>query len=455
MGIVTSQLQALLQLDVRSAIGLLVWGNLAMGILVTGYYLFNHFNFRMRNTLMFGIAKYLQMLAWFLLFCRGFLPEIATVHMGNSILMVGFALEVGALATHAPGFDARGRVLLVAVTVFCLLAFNIVELILQSSNIRIGTASAATVAIFLPPIVRYVFHRDTTRVKRGIGIAYLVFLGIVLARSVYGFSNSRVELFSGGVLQSLTFIVTNLMMIVGTTSLLLISKEDADIRLAELATHDPLTGLPNRRHFTEMAGPVLERHTRLQKPVSILFLDIDNFKQTNDRYGHAFGDEVLQEMGKAIHASIRSFDMCCRIGGEEFVILFDGAAEHDGLHAGERVLESIRACHFPAHPEYRLTASAGLYAAVPYRGQQMDVLMERSDRALLEAKRSGKNCIHLYVEPAVGAAGEPVRDPAVVQQMDMSRKAHMDQKPDVGQQADVDRKPFTGQVDDAVPHRVQ
>ena len=80
MEIAMDQLAALFQLDVRVIIGLLVWGNLAMSILATGYYRFNHFNFRIGNTLLFGIAKFLQTAAWFLLFYRGILPDLVTDH---------------------------------------------------------------------------------------------------------------------------------------------------------------------------------------------------------------------------------------------------------------------------------------------------------------------------------------------------------------------------------------
>ncbi|MGF6771537.1 diguanylate cyclase (GGDEF)-like protein [Paraburkholderia sp. GAS199] len=155
-------------------------------------------------------------------------------------------------------------------------------------------------------------------------------------------------------------------------------------QLAQLAATDPLTGLQNRRSFVKQAERRLETMTP-DAPVSAIFLDIDNFKSLNDRYGHGVGDHALYQVAQVLMEEAGAEDSVSRIGGEEFAVLLrDGLA--GALALAERLRGAIAAI---ARPDGFLTASFGV--AEHRGGESIMVLLDRADEALLRAKHSGRN----------------------------------------------------------------
>ncbi|MFM0741396.1 bifunctional diguanylate cyclase/phosphodiesterase [Paraburkholderia xenovorans] len=155
-------------------------------------------------------------------------------------------------------------------------------------------------------------------------------------------------------------------------------------QLAQLAATDPLTGLQNRRSFVKQAERRLETMTPDAR-VSAIFLDIDNFKSLNDRFGHAVGDRALYEIAQALMEEASAEDSVSRIGGEEFAVLL-----HDGLSGALDLAERLRgAIAAIARPDGFMTASFGV--AEHRGGENIMVLLDRADEALLRAKHSGRN----------------------------------------------------------------
>ncbi|MEA3082428.1 MAG: hypothetical protein QOC89_125 [Paraburkholderia sp.] len=155
-------------------------------------------------------------------------------------------------------------------------------------------------------------------------------------------------------------------------------------QLAQLAATDPLTGLQNRRAFVKQAERRLE-NIQPDMRVSAIFLDIDNFKSLNDRFGHAVGDHALYQVAQVLMEETSADDSVSRIGGEEFaVLLLDGLA--GALALAERLRGAIAAIE---RPDGRLTASFGV--AEHRSGESIMVLLDRADEALLRAKHSGRN----------------------------------------------------------------
>lgn len=157
-----------------------------------------------------------------------------------------------------------------------------------------------------------------------------------------------------------------------------------------LARTDPLTGLPNRLALSEK----LEEASHRIHGLYVVLLDIDRFKQINDRFGHTSGDEVLKEVGRRLRASIRKHDALGRWGGEEFMIVMRGENQQDVLAAVERLREDIAFWPF----EKVGTVSASFGVAEGHMGDGIHALVERADRALYEAKRLGRNRVE--VSPA-------------------------------------------------------
>ncbi len=171
--------------------------------------------------------------------------------------------------------------------------------------------------------------------------------------------------------------------------------EQANKRLHELATHDDLTGLHNRRAFAEAIDRELRRCARERRPLAVLMFDIDFFKQYNDLYGHLEGDRVLRAVGAVVRESMRRpADVAARYGGEEFVVLAPGLRARQALALADSIRGRIRALgirHAGSRADPGLTLSAGVVSMVPGARDQTDYLLRQADQALYRAKRSGRN----------------------------------------------------------------
>lgn len=177
-------------------------------------------------------------------------------------------------------------------------------------------------------------------------------------------------------------------------------------QLQEAAFTDELTGAWNRRYFMRFLDRALETARRERRDVTLMVYDIDDFKRFNDAFGHAAGDEILCETTRLLRSVIRPSDRVCRIGGDEFAVIFDdpagpraGEGRHPTSIAGiaERFQRQVCTHRFPklgAEAEGTLTISGGM-ATFPWDGHDAASLLERADQFALESKRQGKNVITL------------------------------------------------------------
>jgi diguanylate cyclase (GGDEF)-like protein len=158
-------------------------------------------------------------------------------------------------------------------------------------------------------------------------------------------------------------------------------------RLRVLANIDPLTSVPNRRHFHELAQRAL-RAPEADPPVLLVF-DIDHFKLVNDRLGHAAGDRALQLVGRCMLDVLRARDIAGRLGGDEFALLLCGATLAQAMGVARRIVGQVQA-QSPAHRLPLLGLSFGLVQMRP--DESVDGALRRADQALYEAKRQGRSC---------------------------------------------------------------
>jgi diguanylate cyclase (GGDEF)-like protein len=159
------------------------------------------------------------------------------------------------------------------------------------------------------------------------------------------------------------------------------------------AVTDELTGLSNRRRFQEAMQTEIERSRRFGQPLGLVMLDIDDFKQVNDRYGHIQGDLVLREVARVLRDSSREIDDPARYGGEELAVVLPGTDLQGAYNLAERVRTGIEALRLPlldGDGTLSVTASFGV-ATLPGSGYDMRSLIEAADEALYKAKRTGKN----------------------------------------------------------------
>ena len=163
--------------------------------------------------------------------------------------------------------------------------------------------------------------------------------------------------------------------------------EEANVRLAQLATVDSLSGVANRRKFDETLVAEVARSLRYARPLSLILADIDGFKRINDTHGHAAGDEVLRAFAQLLDENARSSDLVARYGGEEFAVLMPETAAEDALELAERLRRAIEKSTFAAAGS--VTCSFGVASLLP-EGTAAE-LVEAADRALYQAKQEGRN----------------------------------------------------------------
>jgi diguanylate cyclase (GGDEF)-like protein len=165
---------------------------------------------------------------------------------------------------------------------------------------------------------------------------------------------------------------------------------DQNMSLREASTHDPLTGLANRRLAMERLKEEGERAKRHQHPLVIAMLDVDHFKRVNDDYGHEVGDQVLTDIAHTIDAQLRDYDLCGRWGGEEFLLLFPETNMADALAIVERVQKAVRELVVRVgDSSLPVTVSVGI--AEWRDDERYSDTLNRADAALLGAKREGRD----------------------------------------------------------------
>ena len=164
---------------------------------------------------------------------------------------------------------------------------------------------------------------------------------------------------------------------------------DSERRYRELSLRDELTGLFNSRHFFEQAEAELRRTNRYGHPLSLIFIDLDNFKKFNDTFGHLAGDRVLAALGEVLASSIRDTDLAFRYGGEEFVVLLPETAGPEAMRQAERVRAAFSQRTAGAQGAGQ-TLSMGVAQYV--QAESLRDFIHRADQAMYRAKDSGKNC---------------------------------------------------------------
>lgn len=167
-------------------------------------------------------------------------------------------------------------------------------------------------------------------------------------------------------------------------------RKEYELQLARLAHIDPLTGLANRRKLSEYLKQETERAKRHGSRFSLAILDVDNFKDFNDLHGHEMGDRVLAELARAMEDCLREYDSCGRWGGEEFLLVLPNTDLTEALAVIDRVHTSIRQ-RGVVHDGKTLSITASVGLAEYRVGEGYSDTLRRADKALLKAKRGGRN----------------------------------------------------------------
>ena len=171
----------------------------------------------------------------------------------------------------------------------------------------------------------------------------------------------------------------------------IVEREQAEMQLNYMANHDPLTGLPNRRMFMDIASAVISMSKRDNKCFAVLFMDIDGFKKVNDTLGHDAGDELLVKISDIIRSRLRVSDLVARIGGDEFVILLPDVRDENTISLIlEPLINRLRQPYIINDENVSISTSVGV-SFFPQHGDDIEALVSQADKMMYQVKRSGKN----------------------------------------------------------------
>jgi len=224
------------------------------------------------------------------------------------------------------------------------------------------------------------------------GICSLIAVPLIAEKGPIGILYSddfRPSHFASSLEESITLLATQ--------SVIAIQKQQAFEKIKDLSIRDPLTGIYNRRYLKKVLTSEIGRATRLKHPLSIILLDIDFFKQINDRFGHLAGDHALEQLSRCFEAIIRPYDVLARFGGEEFIILMSETDEEKVFASAERLREAAEA-ESALPDDTSLTCSFGVstYRAEQEKSLSPKAFIHQADLALYRAKREGRNRVCRY-----------------------------------------------------------
>ncbi|HET9439945.1 MAG TPA: GGDEF domain-containing protein [Longimicrobiales bacterium] len=236
-------------------------------------------------------------------------------------------------------------------------------------------AIAAWSVFYLPPVAMLAWHRSWAAAR-----TFAVVAGIV---------TFMVDVVSHGGYAPPGLMYWNAA--VNTGIFLFVGRILAELRAAlreehEMARTDDLTGVANNRSFLEFATLELARQRRYYHPLSLAFLDCDNFKRVNDFYGHAKGDELLRRIALVITQTLREVDVVARLGGDEFAILLPESDQKAAAHVIRKLRNSLK----PIGDQYGVTFSMGIVTYLQ-PAESVDQMLKAADKVMYEVKRAGKN----------------------------------------------------------------
>lgn len=310
--------------------------------------------------------------------------------------------------------DARGVLLVLAAPFGGGWACLIAGLLTAAARLQIGGmgAHAGVVSIALACMAGYAFTRLPARLSAGGGLGPLLLLALMGTCQSASFFLLPPEIMLSVIRRAMLPVALVNAFGVVLFGLFLRSESNriADAaRNVREATTDPLTDLSNRRHFERTAPDRLAMAEREGRSLSVLLIDIDHFKDVNDRFGHDVGDVVLCALARTLRRNVRASDLVARLGGEEFAILLDASAPAAGTIA-EKLRAGIEA-GLDGERVPPVTISIGIAAAAP--GQSIAATLKKADLALYEAKRLGRNRVHRHEDAVVADSPWPAHSSPV------------------------------------------
>lgn len=339
-----------------------------------------------------GAALWVHSSAYFLFILRGTVSDWASVVLANALLSATFALMLGGLRRFYQ--DPPRRWPDWAPVAAALLGFS---LLLDNIQARVALGSLL-LGVQLVQVIGLLLRRWAVTGGRGkyfvVG-AFTVF-GLMLLGRLLAVLFGQIDMTSvrdSNAIQAATFVLASVTMVLASFGMVVMTRDQADGRNLTLALHDDLTGLYNRRSIRQTLSQQMSQALRTRRPLAVLLLDIDYFKNVNDTYGHLSGDKVLRDLARCLSERLRAQDVVGRWGGEEFVAILPDTDASGAQMLAEQLRLAVERTHFSALDQQpiALTISIGVHALATPDADERDDMIGTADRAMYLAKQQGRN----------------------------------------------------------------
>lgn len=347
----------------------------------------------------------LHTVAYVLYGLRGQVSDLASIVLANTLLSTMFALLNEAIYRFQQRRAPRLLIWLPVPVVALLFVWFI-----DAQGARTVLASLFVSGQLLIGLVALWQQRAQT-VGRGqylVGAAFLVVIATFVWRAVLLMlqPGSVRTLTESHPVLTVSFMTAMVSAVVMSLGFVIMAKERADEHNRRLAMRDALTGLRNRRALLEALGQQLAQARRTGLPLSLLAIDVDHFKQVNDRFGHLAGDQVLRQVAQLLDRELRSQDFAGRFGGEEFLVVLPNTAADGGLTVARALCQAVAAARFETDrgEVLAITISVGVHALDLEADRDVDHLIHAADQALYRARSGGRNRVESSLLSPVMAA---------------------------------------------------
>ena len=322
---------------------------------------------------------------------RGFLPDFVTIVIANFFLLHGVNLFYIAISRFTgQKYSKRGITILLISILVITIYFRYVT---DDLAIRIiGVSLCVGISVMMLSHKLWMARNTPYSFATWLTLIPFVVYGLFLfARAVFTFFSPPSEMFSNDPVQTLTYLLLFFISFLWTLGFILMVSQRLHSDLTELATTDSLTRIPNRRATQDFFEKELSRAQRNNSEFSILLIDLDNFKQINDKHGHAMGDNALIKTAQIFQSAIRKQDIVGRWGGEEFLIILPGTTEQNAQILAERLRSEIANAEFK-NSTLTVIVTVSIGIAFSNHTDSMDVILKKADDALYVAKAT-KNAV--------------------------------------------------------------
>lgn len=385
-----------IKIDMPTILLFLFFGNLIIAGMLAVYSSSSIIYSANRRYLM---GKIFQSVAWILLALRGYIPDLISAYIGNSLLIAGLALEALAMISVEINNKKVVNFYAILVTAFLFAFWGFA----RKPNQYVYVSSFFAAVIFISVTILLLRRGKRSILRYLLSGVFMLSSIIMVFRGINAVLNAEYRLMLNEFSQHLTFFSTYFLMIISGSGFLLLQREHTDDllkvanqELEQLAHFDSLTNLANRRKFREHLTYGISESRRRAEPLTLIMADIDFFKSYNDYYGHIAGDKCLIEVAQSLaqHCK-RSTDLIARFGGEEFAIVLLNTNATEACRIAELIRKEVldlAIVHEGSSVSDSVTLSLGVFSVIPTSDEHdYDWFILEADRRLYAAKHAGRN----------------------------------------------------------------